>query len=795
MEIYNQLNNLVKNRPLAYSVYPSSNTSTSKPTNPAIIYTSVIAFGIIFYILQPTLFPKSNSKKDMFTKRPDKYTTGLINLRNDCFANSSVQAYLSLPGMTEYLNKFILSFQDFSKFVNEHGIDPSKLGSIKNSNPKFKKVESNFDVPLHTSLAKILKKLQSTQMTSRTISVWTFLHDLEKIFNAKISRSQHDAHELTQLINETLENEYLRITKKFKNLMNLLLLNELTDEYFLDSKANSPNYKFLASTLKLIEFPEFPLNGLILTQMKCLNCKGVSKPNFLQFLMLTLHTPEQTSTDLESLLNENESESIEDYQCLKCRIKYILGNETYLNQKQTQKLSEDESKIIEHLNIYFNDPKFCINDDLPSDIENYIRSYNKNNVDISKITSTVLRNNQILKPPKIFGLHLSRSSFNGVNVVRNGCRVSFRDHLHLSIGKEYMEDLKQLQAVAQDDEYYFINRPTDTKVLTTDVNDMEDEAVQREDIEETGVDGDQSEDTQDTQDEEDEIDDNETATDSDSVTSEISIPTLNPKVSSSKSSNSSTTIRTPDVLNNSPISNDQTDDLLTHFKRFKFNDNDIYKYKLKAMIRHQGSHTQGHYECYKRKPLYVKDKDGMIIKLSPEILDEVTEESKQDNNSLNTKFRRASAVSTTSSEGHSGTETVRSHSSSSDNDIFSALNEENIPEPPGAFRRKFSNMMGRRPSVFQADPEGVKIEEIIPSGLTTPAELVVQDVDPDYFGDFTDRVNAKLSDNKIKLKKIPSLLKNPYWRISDSVITEVTKASVLCETTSVYMLYYERVEK
>ena len=58
-------------------------------------------------------------------------------------------------------------------------------------------------------------------MTTRTISVWTFLHELENIFNAKMSRSQHDAHELTQLINETLENENL----KFKSFVRFITLN------------------------------------------------------------------------------------------------------------------------------------------------------------------------------------------------------------------------------------------------------------------------------------------------------------------------------------------------------------------------------------------------------------------------------------------------------------------------------------------------------------------------------------------------------------------------------------------
>lgn len=828
--VLEQVRNLITNRPLDGTHY--SLHSRYYLTDTSFIYRFIarnkrifIFLGLgslVFYIISPSLppfFPFQQSldtPEKMFTKRPDKYTTGLINMRNDCFANSSIQAYLSLPGLTEYLNKFVLSFNDFKDFLNDNEFDIDTLnfknsphGADSNSslsndhassetehvNPKFKKIELSFTIPLHISLAKIIKKLQSTQMTTRTVSVWTFLHDLEKIFNAKISRSQHDAHELTQLINETLENENLKIHKKYRLLMKKLTSEKQTDRI-----------QKLINSLKLIEFPEFPLNGLILTQMKCLNCKGVSKPKFLQFLMLTLHTPESVSTDIETLLNENESESIDDYQCLGCRIKYIVNNENYLKKQKPDyenSLATDESSILEQLCLLNKDASFCINDDLPENVESYIKTYSKNNIDISKITSTVLRKNQILKPPKIFGLHLSRSSFNGVNVVRNSCRVSFRDHLNLSIGKEYHKDLKKFQAAAQDyEESLLRTKPLASKVLTTDVNDMEDESVQLEDIEDSNEVLDENDD-----DDKDTSGNDVTDTDSDSDSSLISSQTLKNRAASSKSSaTSSTNIKTPDSLNNSPISNDQTDDLLNHFKKFKFSENDNYKYRLKAMIRHQGSHTQGHYECYKRKPLYVKDRDGIIIKLSPEILDEIVSDDPSNNdnqNSSSTRFRRASAISSSSSVGTDNEDTPSNNTSSNGErpDIMASLNEENIPEPPGAFRRKFSNMMGRRPSIYQANPEGVEIHEIIPSGLTTPAELVVKDLDTNYFGsDLTEQVNSKLNkaeqtQNDIKLKKIPTMLKNPYWRISDSVITEVTKAAVLCETTSVYMLYYERVEK
>lgn len=849
--ILQQVQNLIANRPLEYSpgFYLSSSsfdTTTAFPTRNGFsnsfaswlksccqfilskrLGSIVLLSSAIFYIIYPSLPPffsfnkQPPASRKMFTKRPDKYTTGLINMRNDCFANSSIQAYLSLPGLTEYLNRFVLAFNDFNKYLKDHDFDIDTLnfkhqtsnGNTTNSsstnvsttnsenervNPKFKKIELSFTIPLHVSLAKIIKKLQSTQMTTRTISVWTFLHDLEKIFNAKISRSQHDAHELTQLINETLENENLKIHKKYNALM-----KKLTSE---DPSLNPMNPK-LINDLRLIEFPEFPLNGLILTQMKCLNCKGVSKPRFLQFLMLTLHTPETTSTDLETLLNENESESIDYYQCLSCRIKYIINNENYLKKQKENyelSLSAEESKILNTLYELDGDQNFCINDDLPEDTELYIKSYDKNGADISKVTSTVLRKNQILKPPKIFGLHLSRSSFNGFNVVRNSCRVSFRDHLKLSIGKEYHEDLKQFQAAAQDYEDNSLNtKHLEAKVLTTDVNDMEDEFVQREDIEDT-IDNasDHDNDRNDVS-----GSGNEDDLYSDSDASSISNQTLRNRNSSSKTSTSSSSnVKTPESLNNAPISTDQTDDLLNHFKKFKFNENDTYKYRLKAMIRHQGSHTQGHYECYKRKPLYVKDKDGIIIKLSPEILDEVVADNKANEppKDATTKYRRESVVSSSSDNkdtddaGASNGTTNNTSSSGDRPDIMASLNEENIPEPPGAFRRKFSNMMGRRPSIYQANPEDVEIQEIIPSGLNTPAEFSVKDLDANYFDQgMAQQVNSKLdqSQNDIKLKKIPSMLKNPYWRISDSVVTEVTKAAVLCETTSVYMLYYERVEK
>ncbi|KAK6465489.1 hypothetical protein DFJ63DRAFT_316702 [Scheffersomyces coipomensis] len=754
-----------------------------------LILQSSIVFSVVYYILSPSI----TSQPPMFSKRPDKYTTGFINLRNDCFANSSLQAYSSLPGLTDYLNKFINNFQKLNQFIidnkiNIHQVIEDKLTIYKESNKKdhhsessskFKNSNTKFSIPLHFALAEIIKKLQETQLSSRTISVWTFLHCLESIFNAKISRSQHDAHELTQLINETLENENLKIMK----LLSFIIKH-------LHKYINNPNpheYDLLQSII----IPEFPFGGLLLSQFQCAKCNGVSTPKFSPFTMITIHAPEKLSCELDTLIEQNESETIDGYNCLKCRIDAIVQNEKLLNRTITD---EDELNHINEIKKIFgeNFKTFCINEDLPTLLETYINQYQTqtlNGFQISQITSTVIKKTQILKPPRIFGIHLSRSSFNGVDITRNSCHVSFKDNLNLSIGKEYRDRLKDFQDSINNQEQVEFNEIKSTNVLTHDLNDVEDEDVQREDIDEKG-----NEENEEDEEEEEEVDDvdadsNTSSTDEipegDEDKEDDSNPSSRGTSVGSKTSqttiphSSSTTATSADstskTINNAPISTAQEDDLRDHFKKFKFNDNDIYKYKLKAMIRHQGSHTQGHYECYKRKPLYAKDKDGNIFKLTPEI-------NIDDDYDL-------------TANGGDGDE----NSSTLMNNTTSIKTTGSTP-----MKRRLSSIMGSKPSIiYQTNTEESNIEEIINSGLATPAEFLVHEsvnhIDAAFASSLTeDAFNKKQSDqasSKVKMKKIPSIIKNPYWRISDSNVIEVSKRQVLVETSSVYMIYYERVER
>ncbi|CAI5758924.1 unnamed protein product [Candida verbasci] len=777
-DIWNQVKYLITNKDLSYLQQSQQHQLIQQIPNYSFIPNSIVKFwyskssnqqkllllnllllSASIYILLPSL-PFSNQQR-MFSKRPDKNITGLINLRNDCFANSSLQAYSSLPSLTEYLNKFITSFNQLFKFIVDKKINIDELVKLrlelnKNlQNSKFKSANTKFNIPLHIAMAKMVKKLQETQMTSRTISVWTFLHELENIFNAKISRSQHDAHELTQLINETLENENLKI----KSFLRFITLNLHT---ILSNQLIPKDY----AELEKIIIPEFPFDGLILSQMTCLSCHGVSKPLFTPFVILTLPVPMAQIVELETLLEENEKESIEGYQCLRCIINKIHANEEHITR---QIRNDEEEKFIREIFKLHSNPSLCINEDIPEALENYIKNYKVQGIDVSQITSTVQKNSQILKPPKIFGLHLSRSSFDGQVITRNSCRVKFTDHLTLSIGKEYHEKLKQFQNIVQSEEEKMMDKISFSGILTNDENDMEDEDVQRGDFDEKGEE-DEDEEEVETDDgtatetglSTDDLDEDETdLEDGSSITSQESIP---------QTITTSTTIIPNDSnntqINNAPITDKQTDDLKERFKRFKFNDNDIYKYRLRAVIRHMGSHSQGHYECYKRKPLFVKDKDGNIFKLSPEIMDDL-------------------------GDVHCGVEPANRRSSSSGS------------EHDEGFRHRFSSLMGRRPSVIQADPKNV--EEIIQSGLQTPAEILVDDLNKNNFDDAFASANFKKQfhepkqstkpKEKVKMKKINSLITNPYWRISDANTSEVSTASVLAEEQTVYMLYYERVDR
>ncbi|OBA17765.1 uncharacterized protein OGAPODRAFT_98557 [Ogataea polymorpha] len=293
----------------------------------------------------------------MFSKRPDKLTTGLINMTTDCFANVCLQALASLPGLNEYLN----AMTEFRNSLIEQG---AKLPSFQ----------------LHQALIHLLSKLQETVYRPRVLSVWEFLHVIEKIYNSKISVSQHDAHELLQLILETLEREHVQLRKT-------------------------------APTV-----PEFPFKGEVSSQLRCMRCGKKSSTNYNPMMILSLPVPQESSIDLESMLRGSESDIIDDYSCTRCKINYILST------------AKENSPTLNKLKKKLND-ELLINDDLEPELDEFVQSYE--GIKSANVKSTVHKETSIILPPKLLAVHLSRSIYD-TQARRNQCNVEFKEILKLN---------------------------------------------------------------------------------------------------------------------------------------------------------------------------------------------------------------------------------------------------------------------------------------------------------------------------------------------------------------------------
>ncbi|CAN3363587.1 hypothetical protein DICA3_F30372 [Diutina catenulata] len=676
---------------------PSSSHLPFHWCSPRTIFTCLgLAIGI--YVVYPTIFPS----KKMFTRRPDKHTTGLVNLRNDCFANASLQALSSLAGLTEYLNEFLLQYLQLKEFFERKGIMEQviegRAGEVPSKKGRFD--WHKFSFPLHDALADIDSVLQQTLTTSTTVSVWTFLHRLEAIFNSRISRSQHDAHELTMLVMETLEMENLK-------LLSILAYTKENLHKIIDARAS--DYRQLNW-----QVVEFPFHGLVLSKMQCTRCNKTSKPHFSAFLVMTLCVPQLLTSSVESLLSDAESERIDGYHCVVCRAKHTIAA-----IQQNPKLTlDDMEETITSLETIANG---YINDDVSTEVEALFKRIP------GQVVSTVVASRSIIKPPKIFAIHLSRSTFNGQSVIRNPCRVKFGDRLSLSIGHYHLE----LQSLAENGTP---EEQTHSRVLTTDVNDVEDETVQREDFEEHGS-------------EEASLD--VTSVAGASMNSENTTPRETFSQLPKEAFKSVTSLNTHNSISDEAASHlnasrDQLERLSESFSQFDFAENDVYTYKLKSMIRHQGSHSQGHYEAYKRKPTFVKMKDGTIMRLSPKI-----------NRSL---------LGETAALGNG----------SIANDVAEHQGENH--------KSKISLM--KQPEVIDSTVS----ERDVTSGLHSPREVsVVLPPAP-----LTEQLTQAIEPATKKFKKLSSVVKHPFWRISDSQVSETSTETVLDETSSVYMLYYER---
>ncbi|QLQ79460.1 hypothetical protein HG537_0C01070 [Torulaspora globosa] len=647
----------------------------------------ILTPSIVRLVFGPKMFANSS-------KRSDKYTTGLINNRNDCFANSSVQALASLPRLTSYLNDFLRQVSvvmglEHEKLNYNHNLDhdiltpkvevgnpidssvdrlvSSEIGisKIKSSNsistlqeesrpgdhtPALSTAQHSLEgndkenegqmpkILMHQGLARILSQLQETISSSRHISVWPLLHILEIIFNAKISTGQNDAHELTQIILETLQKENLRVKKYVK-----------TNKFD-------------------VELPELPFAGELADHLVCLRCTNSSKVNVHPFIIYPLTVPQTMSARISDMVSDNQTNTIEGYSCLTCKVSAIVNNE---KARGFENASAEERKILETLQKAL--PDLSINDELSQDLTSYINSYNKDGVVPANLKSTIVKKTVVVRSPSILVMHLSRSMFDGMSYARNSCGVAF---------EEILESREQL-------------------------------------------------------------------------------------------------IRNNKCVGINPIS-----------------------YKLRAVVKHTGSHSQGHYECYRHKPDFVKDiTTKAVINRSP-VIDttlingppqhQTTNPSPQDFLANNDFSLNSSALPS------------RSNSETTTDDYIIENSDSSKPSRRSSTLQKITGYLSRRGSVSTetcADTTNDYNRSRASSIASSQMERTVStDSQSSFVNSSESNVgNTSASDadalpgDKRPLKKIKSVAKYPYWHISDAKVKEAKTDQVLGELRYVYMLYYEQI--
>ncbi|KAK9467744.1 hypothetical protein V1512DRAFT_205236 [Lipomyces arxii] len=296
---------------------------------------ALVVASVVLYVFVPSLSSYNLAESET------RHTVGLYNRANDCFANSVLQA--------------LSASKRLNTFLNRH---------YEGRN-------------LTSALKTILDELNRTITESRSISPWPFLHVLEKVYNSRITRSQHDAHELLHLILETVDAEN-------------------TESVAARSKLSSKDKEEPDTTV------DVPFKGKTIDKIMCERCRAVLPARSTDFIVLTLPVPQTSSTDLQSCLSSVlGTERISDYGCQSCRLRALASRTT----------EPEKSKLLEL------DPT----DELPFDIEARLPK---------SVTSTIFRSTGLAVLPDVLILHLSRSIYNA-GATRNSCRVSYPEQLTL----------------------------------------------------------------------------------------------------------------------------------------------------------------------------------------------------------------------------------------------------------------------------------------------------------------------------------------------------------------------------
>ncbi|RUS78717.1 hypothetical protein EGW08_013538 [Elysia chlorotica] len=192
-------------------------------------------------------------------KRPKDQCPGLVNVGNSCFLNSLLQAWSACPSLYSWLHRMMESMAR----NNEEGVLTSSIFKvIKVLNNEDEAAPDPFDP------SQVFRALRAKR--------WV------------ITADEQDAHELFNVLTETLDEE----ASRYPSLLSLFDIKHLQapqNEYQDGSHAHTRSGGLLP-VLPLREV-DGPTRGLLTSQLQCLTCGHRSPVKYDAFDSLSLSIP------------------------------------------------------------------------------------------------------------------------------------------------------------------------------------------------------------------------------------------------------------------------------------------------------------------------------------------------------------------------------------------------------------------------------------------------------------------------------------------------------------------------
>ncbi|CAI2163140.1 14771_t:CDS:1 [Funneliformis geosporum] len=354
---------------------------TSNLVTASLVVTTILIITPFF--VTPKTKESKRKKKNNLNKEIEikTYTFGLINQGNNiCFLNSVLQSLASLKGLRKYLEKKV------------------------ESNPSDTTRPVTF--ALHVTLERLNEPLTKQQSFIATDVVLALQANARRLIN----RQQQDAHELFQLLIQSLgaEEDYER---RPKSLLDLELIRKLAAE---------------KDKIKHFVSERNPLRGLTACRVSCMKCGYCGPIRHITFDNISIPLPGLSSVPLDVLLRTYAgTDFIDEYNCPHCSLIETLASiENALEDTKREPSDKgNESKLENDRQVV----KKALATDVDTDISNQLQL-----TKLAHVKSTASKHTMFAKLPDVFAIHFSRSIYYQSGwTLKNPCKVKFSDSIDM----------------------------------------------------------------------------------------------------------------------------------------------------------------------------------------------------------------------------------------------------------------------------------------------------------------------------------------------------------------------------